>query len=232
MTIETFENEVQPVLKNIEGISSVTLDDYNSEELVLFMEIEKNANLKKLTPTIKRALKEKGFAETLIADWTSPSAKDQWGNRNSYYYEMDLVYAYADIPKIEAKEDAKEVMVFAKDYEGFSQDSDTLKDLFTTSFDNQSFSDMDEHIAYIDNKLEGYTVNPLFVYRHSGEHFEASKSCRWDSSFIGAVAILDKSDETVGTVIDSLNDWLNGPEIMPSSDMDESDEVSPASPSI
>ena len=227
MEIEDFEDNIISEIKKIDGVRDAWVDDYNSESLAMFIETEEKANLKKVTPAIKKALKQNGITENLIENWIPPTPKDRRGDREDCSYSINIAYVYADTPSkdlVSENEDPNRVLVFAKYKDGVVDTpykSKELGDIFVDSYKKKNFSSEDEHIEWLNNKYPNVDIYPLYIYDHSGQIFQETRTDRWDSSFVGAVAIPTESTVTMEDVITELNEWLNGPD----EDIGEYEEV-------
>lgn len=188
MTIDDFKEKVIPRLDGIDGVLNAVLDDYNSYSLSLVVYPEEKANLKSVTPAIKRTLKAIGINDGFIEEWSSPSPRDSFGDREQEYYMIDI--AYDDAPlKNELPDEAKEkeVLVYSRNYEGAPYYNKKLEEIFLNTYNSKNFVGPHQHAAYIEEHSlnREYDVVPLYIYRHSGEIYELSPRCRFDSAVNG-----------------------------------------------
>lgn len=209
MTIEDFEQIIIPQIEKIDGVEFARLNDYNSESLELYIDTENKANLKKVTPAIKKVFKDNHITEGLVEQWTAPTAKDEWGNRDDSSYHIDINYD-GIAAGISSELEGKEIIAFSKKYPNLPYGNEDLGRLFVSTYD-LGFDGPEDHTKYIQEKYlnNEYDVYPLWIYSHGGEVFELSPSCKWDSGLTGMIAVKKDSETTIEQVMEELEDWMN-----------------------
>ena len=211
MTIKEIEEKIIPKLEEIDGVARASVDDYNSEEASIIILPQEDANLKKVTPAIKRVFKDFGI-EKAISDWMSPSPKDEWGERDYDYYMLDVIYPYYDL-KIQSPEGTEEVMVFSKELEEDSPyASDVLEEKFYETYDNAE--DERDHAEQLEEIFPNHFVYPLYVYKHgtaTPPQFRQSRTGTYNDFDIGVngmVSIEKGSDKDISDIITELNEKI------------------------
>lgn len=211
MRIEEVKENLFPIIKSINGVSDVYVNDYDSETMMFCIDIDRDIILKDLRPIsgeIRKKLTKLGISSKSgnLLSWEAPRKyKDSWGDMSieTDYFMVDFCYAYTDLNF--EREFFNEYHIFDK-YDYLGNNDSNLEKIFRDSYDN--FSNVHDHVSYMEARFEfadEYNVYPIYKYEHSGIVYEASPSCRWDSGVVGVVAIEKSSKLTVDDIINDIN---------------------------
>jgi len=194
MTISTLETKLQKLSDTTEGIEIAIVDDYNSYEAAIYIDVD-TKNLRKMTNTIK-----KFFKNTFDCKLQLNYDKDM----KAYFFD----FYYQNYAAQETNIDLEDVLVYSMKfnkngmYEGNKNFSENIIETSSIAKNKQ------EHIELLENIYPDYTILPMYSFEHGAGcyslDFEPNQTYYgFDSSEDAFVAY--KNVEKMETVVREIN---------------------------
>jgi len=193
MTINYLEEKMKELENSHEDIKFVIVDDYNSEEAVIFIHLledyREKPNKRKMTALIKRFFRI-NFNYKLYLNY----------DKNNSCYEFDFPYVYYNQISKPCKRKEKDTLVFSK--KAYQEDKEFAKIVMETSYTSKNKK---EHLNKIQLYYPNYTVIPYYTFEHSQALFlEEKPSCNFDS--VGDSFVAYKNRDKMEKRIEEINE--------------------------
>lgn len=211
---EELEEFLFPVIKSLDGVEDIIINDYNEESIDIMVYIDKKTikkGLRSVSGKIRKAMNQLGLKK-YIRDWEAPiRKKDQWG-----YVTSDTKFFYIDLwNNFNIKADP----IFTEDCYTFDNNNmlgsnnKDLERIFTDTYPKSL--NVHEHIKIMSERYEfgddDYDFHTIYKFQHGNEiQYELSPLNRWkwESTVAGMIIIKSDSETNPQSIINRMNDML------------------------